>query len=402
MYDKETLINKRRKVRHLYFEKHLNKSLIARKLSVSRVFVHRWTSDPGIPVDIDHRGWPPGKKRTRNDREELRIINLRKELEKGEYFYGPDTILDKYNKRYPEAPDLSRSFVTRVISKHFPMSRRGTLKAVKEQDYPIETISSLGEIQEEADFLGKKYIQGRSAPLHFFTRVYKNPFTLRLIKRVPDESSETIMDTFTGDWKAYPLPDLLSIDNGFGFTASGRSPRIISPCIQYFLHVGVTPLFIAPKKPWMNGSVEGTHSVFARKVWNRFDFQEVDEVDETVSEFEEAYRRYTNPPEELPGKTLHQDFAWQDIFLNPFQPEDGMLIYLIRLVQEHDDEEKTIPAIRIFKELVELDKSLINTYVLAKLDVYREHLNIYVEPDDDDLHLVAEKRFPLQFAEKGV
>ncbi|MFO8089963.1 MAG: hypothetical protein R6U13_09025 [Desulfatiglandaceae bacterium] len=353
-------------------------------------------------MDADRRGWPLGKKRTRTDQEELRIINLRKELEKRKFFYGPDTILDKYTKRYPEAPCLSRSFVTRVITKHFPMSRRGTLKAVEEQNYPIETISSLGDIQEEADFLGKKYIQGRSAPLHFFTRVYKDPFTLRLIKRVPNEGSETIMDTFTEDWKSYPVPDVLSIDNGFGFTASGRSPRIISPCIQYFLQVGSTPLFIAPKKPWMNGSVEGTHSVFARKVWNSFDFQDVEEVDETVSRFEEEYRLYTNPPEELPGETLHQDFAWQDVFQKPFQPEDGMFIYLIRLVQEHDDEGKTIPAIRIFKELVELEKSLINTYVLAKLDVYQEHLSIYVEPNNEDLRLVAERRFPLQFAEKRV
>jgi len=132
MYDKETLIKKRRKVRHLYFEKHLNKYQIARKLSVTRDFVRRWTSNPDRPVYTDQRGWPLGKKRTRTDQEELRIIDLRKELKKGEYLYGPDTILDEYTKRYPEASGLSRSFVTRVIAKHFPMSRRRSLKAIKE------------------------------------------------------------------------------------------------------------------------------------------------------------------------------------------------------------------------------------------------------------------------------
>ncbi|MFO7945162.1 MAG: hypothetical protein R6U51_12780 [Anaerolineales bacterium] len=89
MYDKETLINKRRKVRHLYFEKHLNKSQIARKLSVTRVFVRRWTNDPDKPVELDRRGWPPGEKRTRTDQEELRIVNLRKELENREYMNPP-------------------------------------------------------------------------------------------------------------------------------------------------------------------------------------------------------------------------------------------------------------------------------------------------------------------------
>jgi hypothetical protein len=82
----------------------------------------------------------------------------------------------------------------------------------------------------------------------------------------------------------------------------------------------------------------------------------------------------------LPGRILDEDFNWQDMFCTPFQPQDGMCIYLIRLVQEYQKDQLKIPAIRLFKDLVEMDKQYINTYVLVKLDVYREQLFIYVEP----------------------
>ena len=397
MYDKETLEKKRRQARELYKKKALNKKEIAQRLGVSWNFVHKWTEDHVSEI-IDQRGWPLGKKRSHTEQEEVRLIRIRRELEKSNFFYGAGKMIDEYQKRFPGDPQVNKSFVNRVISKNFPMSRRNTLKAVKEQKYPIRTISSLGDVQEEADFLGKKYIHGRTAPIHFITRVYKNPFTLRLIKRVPDQGSETILNTFTEDWKVYPLPDILSLDNGFGFTAAGRGRRYISGFIQSMLRLGVTPLFIAPKKPWMNGSVEGTHSVFARKVWNRFDFKNLEEIDETVARFQEAYRQYSKTPKALPGRTLDKDFNWQDVFRTPFQPQDGMCIYMIRLVQEYQKNQSQIPAIRLFKELVELDPQFINVYVLVKLDVYREHIFIYVEPDQDGQKLVVEKGLPLNFA----
>ncbi|MBW6466091.1 MAG: hypothetical protein K0B06_06275 [Brevefilum sp.] len=397
MYDKETLEKKRQQAQKMYQQQHLNKTEIARRLAVSWNFVHRWTKEPDLGI-TDQRGWPSGKSRSHTKQEEFRVTAIRKELEEIGFFYGAGKIMDEYKSRFPSEPQLNRSYVNRVISKHFPMSRRNALKAVREHNYPIEAISSLGNIQEEADFLGKKYIHNRTAPIHFFTRVYKKPFTLRLIKRVPDEGSETILDTFTEDWKVYPLPDVLSIDNGFGFTSAGRGQRYLSAFIQYLLHLGVAPLFIAPKKPWMNGSVEGTHSVFARKIWNRFDFRNLEEVDETVARFQEEYRKYTNTPDLLPGRLLDLDFSWRDLFQKSFHPRDGMYIYLIRLVQTYNRDEVEIPAITLFQDLIELEKAYLNQYVLTRLDVNKGLANIFIQPDGEELKLIAEKDFPLRFS----
>lgn len=395
MYDKQTLEKKRSQVKELFFQKHLNKSVIARKLAVSRPFVHRWSKNKGGSIK-DKRGWPKGKRRSCTKAEEERIIKIRQDLVSNlAFFYGPDRIVDDYQNLYGNSRPVSRSFVAKVIHKEFPETHRGMLKAVKNQHYPLKALSSLGKIQEGIDFVGHKYIRGSGKPIHFFTRVYKAPFILRLIKRVENQRMKTALETITQDWKNFPLPDSLWLDNGFGFTASGRRPRIISPFIQYLLALGVTPIFIAPKKPWMNGAVEGINSVFAKKVWKRYTFSNLDEIDTTVDRFEKEYQSLNPLPRPLPGTFLEKDFHYQEILLKEFAPKPKMTIFLVRLVELNKQEQ---PAIRIFKEQIYLDSEYLNTYILAKLDVFNESLTLYIEPNNNGLRPIVERKFSLRFA----
>lgn len=399
MYDKQTLEKKRSQVKELFFQKHLNKSIIASQLAVSRPFVHRWTRTKNESVR-DRRGWPKGKRRSRTKKEKERIIKIRQDfLSASAFFFGPDRIVDEYQGLYGNSRLVNRAFVARVIHQAFPESHRGMLKAVKNQHYPLETLSDLGKIQEGIDFVGHKYIYGSSKPIHFFTRVYKKPFTLRLIKRVANQGMKVALETTTQDWKQYPPPDTLWLDNGWGFTASGKDSRIISPFIQYLLLLGITPIFIAPKKPWMNGPVEGTNSVFAKKVWKRYSFHTLNEIDQVVARFEKEYQSYCPLPKSLPGKCLDGSFNYQDLLARDFEPKPKMTIYLIRLVEANEQEQ---PAIRIFKEQIYLNPEYLNTYVLGKLDIFNQNLTLYVQPNNDDLRPIAEQKFPLRFAKLKV
>ena len=169
MYDKRVLERKRALVKELFFKKHLNKSTIAKQLSVSYPFVCRWTKDKNSSIK-DRRGWPKGKRRSHNQVEVERIIKIRQDLiSQSAFFFGPDKILDEYRKLYPDAKPINRTFVARVISEFFPESKRGMLKAVKNQHYPLKTLSHLGKIQEGIDFIGHRYIYGSGKPINFFT-----------------------------------------------------------------------------------------------------------------------------------------------------------------------------------------------------------------------------------------
>lgn len=393
MYSKDSIVQKRYKVKLLFFQKHLNKSEIARKLGVSRPFVNRWTKLGSNP-NQDKRGWKKGQLRSRTGQEVLRIVKIRKELDDSKaFFFGPEIIAEKYAKQYPGAKPVSSAAIGRIIYEHFPESRRSVLKAVKEQNYPVDALRSLGTIHEGIDFIGQKYLKGKSDPLHFFTRVYRYPFVLRLIKRVNDQTMTTSLEAVNQDWKQYPIPDCLWMDNGFSFVSSGRGSRTISTFIQYLLALKIIPIFIAPKKPWMNGAVEGTNSVFAKKVWKKYQFASLAQVDETVERFEREYQSINPLPKPMLGERLKADRNYQQA-LSRFSPKKGMVIYLVRLVEMYNDR----PAIRIFKELVYLDKQYLNIYVLVKINVYQNTIELFIQPDSDSLKDILKTEFPLRFS----
>lgn len=62
-------------------QRKLSASTIARRLGVSRPFVHRW-KDADDPT-VDQRGWAKGKKRKYTDAQETNVLAARDEAEQG-------------------------------------------------------------------------------------------------------------------------------------------------------------------------------------------------------------------------------------------------------------------------------------------------------------------------------
>ena len=52
------------------------------------------------------------------------------------------------------------------------------------------------------------------------------------------------------------LSNYLQMDNGASFIGDVIHPRHFSRVVRLCLHLGVEPVFIAPRKPWMNGKIE--------------------------------------------------------------------------------------------------------------------------------------------------
>jgi transposase len=70
-----------RKLVQKYAAQGMPSAQIARRLGVSRPFVHKWK-------DVDHteekkRGWKKGKRRTYTDTQEEKVVETRKKAEKG-------------------------------------------------------------------------------------------------------------------------------------------------------------------------------------------------------------------------------------------------------------------------------------------------------------------------------
>ncbi|MBI5766070.1 hypothetical protein HZA71_02465, partial [Candidatus Falkowbacteria bacterium] len=78
--------------------------------------------------------------------------------------------------------------------------------------YPVECVRRLGYVQQSADFIGKKYIAGRTEPINIFSSSYYSPFKLYKIKRILAEKTTYAIDELKEQWRHYPIPNVFRID----------------------------------------------------------------------------------------------------------------------------------------------------------------------------------------------
>jgi len=134
----------------------------------------------------------------------------------------------------------------------------------------------------EVDFIGKKFIRGRSQPINFIAFSLRFPRKLKCFQRIAAESADEVIDHCQDFFRRFEKPQVVKIDNGFAFAGSSSWPRTLSKVIIFLLKEQVMPVFTAPRKPWNQASVEGANSIFARKFWRRFQFTSLEEIDEKL------------------------------------------------------------------------------------------------------------------------
>ncbi len=331
-----------------------------------------WTKSPNQDFTKDDRGWPQGKRRKWDKTTEHRIKEIHRALEDEplEFYTGASAIVDKWREKYPDSPAPPLITIGRILS-DLGLSatrKKGRNKgAARYLCYPEHTIYTLldGRVLE-MDFIGKKYITGRTEPLNFITFSFKKEPKLRYFKRIKGQTAENFIKQFERFFKKFEKPDFVKVDNALTMIGSASGKRNISKAMSYLLQKQVVPIFAVPRKPFSQASIEGNNSVFARKFWNRIDFKSVEEVDEKLEWFNlssQRYLHYQAPKTEAKSK-------------KHFIPK----IYFIRQVKENK-EQTGKPFIDILNEKVFLPKSYINYFILAEWNLKQEILCVYFEKE---------------------
>lgn len=329
--------------------------------------MNSWTQSLDQDLSADHRGWKKGRSRLYSPREEERILKIHQELDADplEHFSGASAILQRYPKLYPTAKAVSLRFIGRTLAKHGlalkpKVRRKGVSRYLH---YPETSINNLGKSLLEIDFIGKKFITGRTEPVNFIAFSLRFPRRLKHFKRIESETGDEVIKHCRAFFQRFEKPQVVKLDNGFAFAGSSPWPRVLSSVVLFLLKEKIIPVFTAPRKPWNQASVEGANSIFARKFWNRFDFTSLKEIDDRLFYFNRSYERYTGyrKPRKLEGRPKR------------FIPK----VYFIRKVYEHPDAKRGY--IDILKEHVLLPKAYINMFILAEWKLKSERLTIYYE-----------------------
>jgi hypothetical protein len=168
-----------------------------------------------------------------------------------------------------------------VTSRHG--HRRG---AARYLCYPEHTIFHLlGGRVLEADFVGKKYITGRSEPLHFIAFRFKHRPKLLYYQQVTAQTASVFITECQRFFNSYERPDYLKVDNCLATNGSASGKRNLSKAMKYLIKKQANPIFAVPRKPFSQASIEGNNSVFSHLFWNKHCFHTLNEIDEAIKWF---------------------------------------------------------------------------------------------------------------------
>jgi hypothetical protein len=367
--NEKKLVTIRQAINTLYFSYHRSRRAIARELGVSRTFVMRWTQSPDQDCSTDMRGWPKGVRRKWDPSVEKTIRDIHRYLKEDshQFYAGATAIAQEWRTRFPGTSLPPLRTIGKIMSDlgltvEKPRTKRKG--ASRYLCYPEHTIyNRLGKRVLEADFIGKKYITGKTEPINFIGFSFKKEPRLRYFRRVEGQTSAHFIRECSSFFDYFERPDCIKVDNSLALIGSASGKRNISKAMDFLLKHEVYPIFSVPRKPFSQASIEGNNSVFSRKFWNRITFSSLEEIDEKLGWFNKASLRYTG----------YQPCS--DEKNNAFIPK----VYFIRQVKE--DQATKDGYIDVLNEKVRTPSPYINYFVLAEWNVTDEHLTVYFEKD---------------------
>lgn len=321
-------------------------------------------------------------RRTHSDQTLDRIRQIHQDLSANpeEFFTGASAIEREWTLRFPEAPPPLRTIGAMLKELNLSNTRaKGRGKgAAAYLHYPEYTLyHGLGGRLIEADFIGRKFLTGRSEPLCFMSFSAKLSPKIRAYQRVEAETTQAFEASSAWFFSTYEEPDFLKLDNAAPLLGSTSAKRTVSQVARSLLQRRIVPIYSVPRKPFSQGSVEGSNSVFARKFWNVRRFTSLEDVDTQLEWFNSAFSRYHGY---IPLKRRRPD---------DFIPR----MYFIR--QVHQSPEKSgFGSIDIQHENILLPISYVKYFVMAEWNLEIQQLNVFFE-NEEQLIQLHQQSFPI-------
>lgn len=127
-------------------------------------------------------------------------------------------------------------------------------------EYPAPRAQDSNQVHQ-IDVVGPRYLKGKSTRYYFL--VCKDIFDQSIyIEFVSSRKMDVVLEFLVHSWQHLGLPKKVQFDNGREFCGFGHAARHLSRVIRLCLRLGVEPVFIPPRMPQRNGSVENFNGWF--------------------------------------------------------------------------------------------------------------------------------------------
>lgn len=366
-------------------------------MGIERKTIIKWLNQKEYQ---DNRGWQKDKARKYTDKSIAeKICSLKQtRIDRKKYFVGSSYVQMDFAKKFPEKETPKLWYIDKVVREAKLQTKIPKPKRKKGGSeyllYPINCIKQLGYVHQSADFIGKKYIAGRSEPINILSSSYYCPFKLYKIKRILAEKATYAIEAIKQQWQKYPIPNVFRMDNGLQWRGTASGKRAVGMMLKFLLNLNVAPLFGSPSKPWTNPHVEGHNRVFNDKVWNSNFFTSLEQIDQECERFnEESLELFEYKYSQI---VFNGDFNYikpkQEIITDKLITAKGKKVYFIRFVESLDNSRKAV--IIILNEIVYLPEKYNHQFVFVEWDIEKEQLLIYSE-FKQEITLIYQIKFKL-------
>jgi|LGVE01.1.fsa_nt_gb transposase len=334
-----------------------------------------------------------------SERIEQIVVNIRKALMDGtedstKYSrVGAEAIqfhMGELGYKPSEIPSLST--IKRII-------KRNKLKGNKRERYKRihskgrHTILNPKHIDElhQIDYVGPRHIKGYG-PIN---SIHLKDVVGRQVagQQYNEKSMDNVMEFLMGYWKQCPIPKYLQVDNGMCFVGDYKHPKSFSRFVRLALYVGIEVVFIAPSRPWMNGTIEEFNKGFDKRFWQKERFTDLNDIrkkSEIFFEKENKFNAWKLRNEKLkvvdPKRMLPGDFT---IAVDRLPMVTGK-IHFIRRVDSRG-------KISVLNEYFDVGKEYTGEYVWATIETMKQTLMVYYK--DENLKVREIKRFGYEIGE---
>lgn len=335
-----------------------------------------------------------------DERIEKAIIRIRKSLMEGNEdatrysFVGSEAIqyhMEEIGYGPEEIPSIST--IKRIIKRNkLRVNKKERYKRVKSKGrYTILKPKYIDEIHQ-IDFVGPRYIKGFGSinSLHLKDVVGRQVAGNQYIGK----SMNNVMEFLLDYWISHPIPKYIQADNGMSFAGDFIHPKSISRFVRLCLYVGIEVVFIAPAKPWMNGTVEGFNGKFNEKFWMKETFSNLIDIQAKSQIFYERQNQYYSWKQKkqdlkliAPIRMLRCDFKidWNNI------PLVAGKVHFIRIVDGKGN-------IMVLNEHFHIGEAYIGEYIWASIDTKEQSLVVIYKNEELVVRNIC--RFEYVFDEK--
>jgi putative transposase len=157
-------------------------------------------------------------------------------------------------------------------------------RASKGIAYPAPAAKRAGDVVQ-VDLVGPRHLDG-GVRFHALNQIDVCSRHAG-IEIVADRADERVVAGLRAIWSRHGVPGRAQFDNGGPFT----SPTGVGEVVRFCLHQGAVPVFIPPREPWRNGTIERFNDTFDTRVFRQERFTGRAQLAERAGAFEAFYNR---------------------------------------------------------------------------------------------------------------